>query len=358
MLTSETQPLMQALNEYIWPKSIEKLAAGLSYDVKGRMVCVSGLQGVGKSLACTMIYQRLKMSQPLYPVLTFQFPRDGDWIEAVWRATPNASDLFNNKADQYELKTNRKFRRYHIARPLRAVQTVLIDLGDYARRDARLMNRDIDLIQDLWKVLLEQGVPATNLLVFMQKELYKGHFFLGKFEHVELKPFSAAELVEAYKKRFEDIAPFEEAALLELARMSRGIFRRFKRYIHKCVEAYQPDTSTLITVDFVRKTISFDEIAADLELQLSGIFSKPEHRTIAIRVLEHARLNPELNQTELAQRLEIDDMTLSRILRRLELNNYIQRKQGEHGEKKLNLMLMASGRDLERMFKDAKKRRR
>jgi DNA-binding MarR family transcriptional regulator len=359
MLTSETQPLFQAFTEYLWPKSIESLGARLR-DIKGRMICISGLQGVGKSRACTMLYQHLKEvevkldeNQGFHRTLMFKFPKDGDWVEAIWRASPTAYSLFAEE-DQHELKTNSKFRRYHVRKILQLARTVLIDLGDYGRKDARLMNRDLDKIQELWTLMLELGLPAPNLLIFIQKELYKGHFFLGKFEHLELKPFTAAELVEAYKKVMEGhtsgllalTSPFEEAALLELGQMSRGIFRRFKRYIHKCVEAYQPDNATLISPDFVRKIITFDEIAADMQLQLSDLFSKPEHRTIAIRLLEYARLNPDLNQTVLAERLEVDDGTLSRILSKLELQGYIQRQQGEHGQKKVNLMLMSTGEQL------------
>jgi DNA-binding MarR family transcriptional regulator/thymidylate kinase len=330
----------------------------------GLMICVSGLQGVGKSSAAMMLTEQLKAvarttndEYALHHVLMFKFPKDGDWAEAIWKASPYASDLFK-KADQWQLEHDRKFRRYNVRRILQPLQTVLIDLGDYARRDRRLMNRDLDSIEKLWSIMLELGRPAANLVIFMQKELCKGHTFLGKFEFRELKPFSPTELIGAYRKRFEDLLPFEEAALLELAYMARGIFRRFKKYIHKCVEAYQPDASELISVDFVRKIITVDEISADMELQLSDLFSKPEHRMIAIRAVEAARLHPDLNQSELAQLLEVDDMTLSRILSKLELNGYIQRKQGEHGEKKLKLLLAATGPDIASALRTMKKRKR
>lgn len=373
MLTSETEPLYQAFPEYVQPKSIESLGASLRH-IKGRMICVSGLQGVGKSTACTMLSHQLKAQHYAalderdspYRILMFKFPRDGDWHEAIWKATPTAKALFEEHV-HWEIENNKKFRHYHLRKILQPVQTILIDLGDYGRKDARLMNRDLDKIQDLWNVMLELSKPAANLVIFTQKELYKGHLFLGKFEHVELKPFTPAELVEAYKKvtagdetaTLDLCYPFEEAALLELARMARGIFRRFKRYIHKCVEAYEiPDKSNLITVDFVRKIITLDEIAADMELQLSDLFSKPEHRMIAIRALENARLNSDLNQTELAERLQVDDATLSRILGKLELQGYIQRRQGEHGEKKLNLLLAATGRDIQNILRTVKKGKR
>jgi len=50
-------------------------------------------------------------------------------------------------------------------------------------------------------------------------------------EKVELEPLKPEQMLEAYRKRFKAIEPFAEDALLTLARMSRGIFRRFLRYI-------------------------------------------------------------------------------------------------------------------------------
>jgi hypothetical protein len=54
---------------------------------------------------------------------------------------------------------------------------------------------------------------------------------LDKMEKVENEPLEPKTMVEAYRKRFKAIEPFTEDALLTLARMSRGIFRCFLRYI-------------------------------------------------------------------------------------------------------------------------------
>ena len=55
---------------------------------------------------------------------------------------------------------------------------------------------------------------------------------------------SPEQMVEAYRKRFKALAPFTEDALFTLARMSRGIFRRFLRYITLALQLQEVDTIT------------------------------------------------------------------------------------------------------------------
>ena len=68
-------------------------------------------------------------------------------------------------------------------------------------------------------------------MLAIQKEMFHDHFFFDKMEKVELEPLRPEQMVEVYRKRFKAIEPFTEDALLTLGRMSRGIFRRFLRYI-------------------------------------------------------------------------------------------------------------------------------
>src|SRR5208282_422379 len=107
---------------------------------------------------------------------------------------------------------------------------LLIDTPDYSKTDRRLMAKDLDEIYWLWN-LMSKGITKPNIVVAIQKEMFGGHFFFDKMERVELEPLRPEEMVEAYRKRFKGVEPFTEDALLNLARMSRGIFRRFLRYI-------------------------------------------------------------------------------------------------------------------------------
>jgi len=58
-------------------------------------------------------------------------------------------------------------------------------------------------------------------------------------QKIELRPLRPELMVEAYKRRFKNIDPFTEDALLTLARMSRGIFRLFLRYIMLTLDLWE-----------------------------------------------------------------------------------------------------------------------
>lgn len=82
-----------------------------------------------------------------------------------------------------------------------------------------------------------------NFVIVIQKEMFRDNFLFDKMEKVEL------EMVEAYRKRFKAIDPFTEDALLNLARMSRGIFRRFLRYITLTIRHWEIDAKGPIDSD-------------------------------------------------------------------------------------------------------------
>jgi len=48
-----------------------------------------------------------------------------------------------------------------------------------------------------------QGRPGP--IPAIQKEMFRGHFFFGKMEKVELEPLKPEQMVEAYRKRFKTL---------------------------------------------------------------------------------------------------------------------------------------------------------
>ena len=82
-----------------------------------------------------------------------------------------------------------------------------------------------------------------NFVIAVQKEMFRDHFFFDKMEKVELEPLRPEQMVEVYRKRFKTIKPFTEDALLTLARMSRGIFRRFLIYITLTLQHWETKRS-------------------------------------------------------------------------------------------------------------------
>jgi hypothetical protein len=222
------------------------------------------------------------------------------------------------------------------------VHTVIIDLPDYSKTDKRLMVRDLNEVQKFWNWLccgsLKDGVP--NFVVVIQKEMLRDHFLFGKMDVVEIKPFTPNELVDAYAKIWEkeftrasiDLStwPFEERALLHLARLSRGIFRRFLRYIRNCLEPYAPfddSAEELIDLRRVQDTIDPDEVQKDWDLELSEVFKSQDAKSFAAKIIAALMKTEGVSQKKLAEALKMSEASLSRILDRLEDYAFVRRER-------------------------------
>ena len=129
---------------------------------------------------------------------------------------------------------------------LRMFKTVLIDLPDYSKENHAEMFKDLREIQKLWEEIMLPECFDVNFVLFVQKELFKGNFFYGKVDVYEIRPltpqqfdfyiknFAREFIVDGQKVKYS--FPFENDAFFEIARLSRGIFRRFKKYIRICLE--------------------------------------------------------------------------------------------------------------------------
>jgi len=93
-------------------------------------------------------------------------------------------------------------------------------------------------------------------------------------------------MAEAYRRRFKAIEPFTEDTLLALARMSRGIFRRFLRYITLALRHWEKDGKGPIDTTIVKEAVTVERLAEDMELELAELFPKQsELRLQAVRLL-------------------------------------------------------------------------
>lgn len=115
---------------------------------------------------------------------------------------------------------------------------ILIDTPDYSKTDKRKMDSDLSEIYWLWNSLISRQSGAT-ILVAIQQEMFHDHFFLDKMQIVELKPLTVEQTLEIYRKRFKTFYPFQEDAIILLAKMSRGIFRRFLRYLTLTLDLWE-----------------------------------------------------------------------------------------------------------------------
>jgi uncharacterized Zn finger protein (UPF0148 family)/energy-coupling factor transporter ATP-binding protein EcfA2 len=232
-----------------------------------------------------------------------------------------------------------KIKSKFLADHLQTAHTILIDMPDYDRSNSREMYRDLTRLQSWWENVFTDQFEGysqhVNLVLFFQKEMFHGHFFMGKFDVYELKPLTPDQLLECFKNLFKSFDPFTEDALKQLAILSRGIFRRFKKYVRICLDNFvNTITQDLegkknISAEDVNKWITDDQIIKDMELELLTIFPKErENRVLSVKVLRLLREKGALPQSKIAEEIfEGALMKASRVLDRLESWSYVKRER-------------------------------
>ena len=170
----------------------------------------------------------------------------------------------------------------------------------------------------------------------VQKELSRGHYLLGKGEVFELRPLTVGELVSFYTNKFRTFEPFDEESLKLVGLLSRGVFRRFMRYVKLCVLDMKDRGGVDVRVDDVRRVIGPKVISRDLDLELSGFLRGSEKR-IAVEALSTLMSEGEMNQKELATELGSTQSSLTRLLQKLEMRGYVARERGERKELRVSI---------------------
>jgi GTPase SAR1 family protein len=322
---------------YYWTPDANKIFMRLTI-LGGRygdqlLIGVIGNSGVGKSALLHALRERLRRDYVLKYVN--EFKRD---LSETQLGICASSSVFSAKWDTKEGASESVVQVFTGSPPPR---TTLIDTVDYGKRDIRKIHRDLSGIFNLWDKVRSYGhlgstvLGYTNFVIFMQRELVKGadHFFLRKMDIMELKPLTPEQLVEAFKMRFTTTEPFNEDGLKLIAELSRGIFRRFMKYVRLCLENIIVEGKNIVTVEDVKKSVTTDILMQDLDLELSDIFRNERYKRFAVEVLQFVRENPNVNQKTVADALGIHETILGRIMATLEGNGYIKRTRGgEHGE--------------------------
>jgi predicted XRE-type DNA-binding protein len=210
-------------------------------------------------------------------------------------------------------------------------KVLLIDLPDYTKTDKRLMTRDLAEIQDLWEKLYSPR--EVNIVVSIQKELFGGHFFFGKMDVIELLPLKPEEFIYIFKTKFPDCTLITDDALLLLGQLSRGVFRRFLKYLSLTVESFAVLNGVPpINVNHVNAAITIEQLVKDMELELYDILKNVQQRRQAVELLDYLRQKNETNQKDIAELLNISEATAGKLVNKLVAVNYLQRKRGEGKE--------------------------
>lgn len=341
------------LESYVRPKSLIGIGELLN-GMRGGLVGIIGLQGVGKSTALMVLDATERVGEG-HQVILLKWRRQKELFKSLLDRSHEASEEFlqdyGNRVGELlkrtgedmdpstldsmlERKVGRsrteRFRQIVWMHLLRTTRLILIDTPDYSKTDRRAMATDLGDIYWLWNNLTRTSETSPNIVVAVQKEMFGSHFFFDKMHKIELEPLEPAQMVEAFVKRFNGTGPFREEALLTLARMSRGIFRRFQRYIMLAIKAWQtaPSAPEKIDAAAVKQAVPLDRLAEDMELELSELY--PKHgdlRLQAVRALIQLEESGPTTQDQLAEKLGMERYSMSRLLSRLELNGYISRER-------------------------------
>jgi len=373
---------MHTLWSYVEPEAVGLILRRLA-SMKGGVIGLIGLQGVGKSNALiaietALVEERERVKRDTgelpkdtfdYRVLRFKWQRQQQLLASFLNGMHPLSGAFRRKyaeillaklkledsqyfsffgpqlseVEKHPETLNLKFVEKPLGQRtmrsllqvawlslLREQENILIDTPDYSRTDRRSMVKDLDEIHSLWDTLSSISSKSPNFVIAIQKELSKGHFFFGRMEMIELVPLRPMQMRSAYVKQFKTTWPFTRDALLALARMSRGVFRRYLRYITLTLDLWESRTerSGEIDTQTVNEAVPFERICEDMSLELAELF--PKHSELqgqAARLLIRLGECGERKQTQLAKDLDMEPYTLSRILAKLEAHRYISRKR-------------------------------
>jgi hypothetical protein len=217
---------------------------------------------------------------------------------------------------------------------LAKIRVLMVDMPDYNKSNANAMNHDIDAIQEFYESL--ETRYKTHIIIAVQKELLlkNPHFFWNKCDKYTIEPLAPSQLIEAYKLNNPGTEIFDHAALLYLAEVSRGVFRRFKKYIRLSIEANR-EKQPPISEELTKKTITDDIVFEDMDQELADIFDDAEKRKCASRILSYLRSNSDVNVKTIAGDIGISETMAQKIVQKLALYGYISTKHGHEGKEKL-----------------------
>jgi len=377
-LAGETRDPDSLRYSYVVPDVLESMAREFASGRRGLFGLV-GQQGVGKSTALKALFAGIPFSLDSSRVI-FKWRNEKELFSSLLNFTHEATDEFlprylsalfgelqscsdtMNGADFYRFlefqegvqryvvdrlmqiekgisgilwaermigkAATEKLRRDTWLKTLLSSHVILIDTSDYSKTDKRRMDSDFEGIYWFWNNLVGAGSTAT-IVVAIQKEMFRDHYFLDKMRQFELRPMNPEKMVDAYRLEFETTYPFSEDALLTLARMSRGIFRRFLRYIQLTLDFWErPDRSQEIDTETVKKSVPLDRLAEDMELEFHGLFPKhSELRTLAVQVIMYLQENGPQKQSELISQFDVDGWAMSRLLGKLESRKHVVRRR-------------------------------
>jgi hypothetical protein len=134
-------------------------------------------------------------------------------------------------------------------------------------------------------------------------------------------------LIAVLKQNCGSIEPFTVETLEYLGRLSRGIIRRFKKYVKICLEKSLEHGCFSISPDLAKQWIGLEQLEKDMELELMDIFPREkELRRLSVTLLQFLNEGA-IPQNDLAEEVfDGNKVKCSRVLDKLEAWGYILRE--------------------------------
>ncbi len=319
---------------YYWTGQAKELLSLLKTVPEGLLVGVMGYSGQGKTAL------KFAFSSALRRFYDKQEPKTVEKVEKDGNSTITTTETrpdFNVSIPKWDTGVY-KFWKEEMKDSFRMNyrKAFLIDTPDYGRKDVRLINRDLTQLSEFWTDLRAFGYKA-NVIVFLQKELVKARqqfFLLKMYPLMELTPLKPEEMLEVYRKALGagSLDPFAAESLTLVAQYSRGIFRRFMRYVNMIVLNMVRRGKETVTVEDVKAVITDAVLMQDAELEFAEMFKSESRKRVAVKMLSFLKERGETDQEMIAEALDVDPSTVGRIMPTLEDNGYVKRKRAEHGK--------------------------
>jgi len=345
-----------------------KLLTFKIHNTPHALIGIVGLQGSGKSRLLIELQSLFKES------LYFKWSRDWltevqkwEWVYSKWMdALYNEADSILEEYFQKGMHHPALIKYKHVVRDTKkenipfaivekivgketANQTkqdfammlfqsssvILIDMPDYNKYNPSAFNLDFEELQKFWSELQSSN---AKFVIALQKELIMKHphFFIGKMDVMELDLLTADELVEAYNAITEDKELFSPEALRLIAELSRGVFRRFKKYIRITIEQTLKEKIP-IQLTQVKSAITDKILFADLELELTDILKDRAKRIEAVKILSFLRDNKNVNIKTISEAVNLTETIVQKLIRTLQTYNYVTVTRGKGKESLITL---------------------
>jgi hypothetical protein len=314
---SIAEQMPYSLGNAFWCSPQAQLFFDQIESYKRRTVVLTGSHGVGKTAMLLEMCNKLKDNYTkCWFISTSESANTDDSLQST------IERFIQNEGNS--LTTNGRY-------------LIIIDTPYHSRPYKTTLRRDWKAINNLDFLTFTHSVT----LILSIAEVWLYHWFVNFSQKFHLNDLQPSDLLSAYKNIWHTSDPFTDETLLRLGELSSGKFRKFMDFIAICLKNKKAlGINSPITKEFVDTSTVNYRILTVLESELSKLF-KQHQRKRAIRASKITEIiinsKEELNQKQIAQKIDVSEASVSRIINFLIANNNrfsvnFEKTIGAHGQ--------------------------